>query len=56
MKNHRLSWFIFLAMLILCPAAKAQVRITEFMASNASTLTDEDGDYSDWIEIQNQES
>ncbi len=53
MKNHRLSWFIFLAMLILCPAAKAQVRITEFMASNASTLTDEDGDYSDWIEIQN---
>ncbi len=25
--------------------------ITEFMASNASTLADEDGDYSDWIEI-----
>jgi len=25
--------------------------ITEFMASNAATRTDEDGDYSDWIEI-----
>ncbi|HEX2101027.1 MAG TPA: lamin tail domain-containing protein, partial [Candidatus Synoicihabitans sp.] len=27
--------------------------ITEFMASNATTLRDEDGDYSDWIEIHN---
>jgi len=31
----------------------AQVRITEFMASNTHTLLDEDGDSSDWIEIQN---
>src|SRR5262245_49517978 len=31
----------------------AQLRITEFMASNASTLADEDGSYEDWIEIQN---
>jgi hypothetical protein len=29
------------------------VRITEFMAANASTITDEDGDDSDWIELQN---
>ncbi|MBW1901514.1 MAG: CotH kinase family protein, partial [Deltaproteobacteria bacterium] len=27
--------------------------ITEFMASNDITLVDEDGDYSDWIEIHN---
>jgi hypothetical protein len=27
--------------------------ITEFMASNKTILTDEDGDYSDWIEIYN---
>jgi len=33
--------------------ATAQVRITEFMASNTHTLLDEDGDSSDWIEIQN---
>jgi len=31
----------------------AQLRITEFMASNVSTLADEDGSYEDWIEIQN---
>ncbi len=30
-----------------------QVRINEFMALNSSTLTDEDGEYSDWIEIYN---
>jgi hypothetical protein len=29
------------------------LRINEFMASNSITLADEDGDYSDWIEIYN---
>jgi len=29
------------------------VRITEFMAANAATIVDEDGDASDWIELQN---
>jgi len=33
--------------------APAQVRISEFMASNTSTLADEDGSFEDWIEIQN---
>jgi hypothetical protein len=42
-----------LAALFFGLTAHGQVRITEFMASNASTLTDEDGDTSDWIEIQN---
>lgn len=32
-----------------------QVRISEFMASNNSVLADEDGAYSDWIEIHNNE-
>ena len=31
----------------------AQVRITEFMASNSHTLADDFGNYEDWIEIQN---
>ncbi len=31
----------------------ANLTITEFMASNTSTLADKDGDYSDWIEIHN---
>ena len=34
--------------------ATAQFAITEFMAANNVTLNDEDGDNSDWIEIQNQ--
>ena len=31
------------------------IRISEFMLSNASTLLDEDGDASDWIELHNTE-
>ncbi len=31
----------------------ADPMITEFMASNSSTLADEDGEYSDWLEIYN---
>lgn len=36
--------------------AEPSAVITEFMASNAHTLRDTDGDYSDWIEIQNRSS
>ena len=45
----RYSLFILLGSISL-PAAPV---ITEFMASNDSTLNDEDGDSSDWIEIHN---
>jgi hypothetical protein len=34
-------------------AAEAQPLINEIMASNTTTLMDQDGDYSDWIEIYN---
>ena len=34
--------------------ARAQFAITEFMAANRASLNDEDGENSDWIEIQNQ--
>src|SRR5581483_10141297 len=44
--------FVIIATLLTFSAA-AQVRITEFMASNSSALADQDGDFSDWIEIQN---
>src|SRR5664279_1363902 len=33
--------------------ASAQVIISEFMADNQTTLADEDGDFSDWIELYN---
>ena len=33
--------------------SRAEVYISEFMASNSRTLIDEDREYSDWIEIHN---
>ncbi|NJN83131.1 MAG: hypothetical protein HC802_13160, partial [Caldilineaceae bacterium] len=33
---------------------RSSLVISEFMADNTSSLTDEDGDFSDWIEIHNQ--
>lgn len=39
--------------LVLSTAALAEPLITEFMASNKTTLADEDGDFADWIEIHN---
>jgi hypothetical protein len=35
------------------PHLHGQVVITEFMASNSRTIADENGDYTDWIEIYN---
>src|SRR3954453_12943010 len=32
---------------------KAQLLISEFLASNANSIADEDGNHEDWIEIQN---
>jgi hypothetical protein len=43
----------FLAVLSRGGSVVAQPIITEFMASNASTLDDDDGESSDWIEIYN---
>ncbi len=34
-------------------APLAQVRISEFMAANVASTNDDDGDFSDWIELQN---
>ena len=43
-----------LAMLVLLPAQGASsVIISEFMAQNTRSVSDEDGDRSDWIEIYN---
>jgi len=35
------------------PSANTNLTISEFMAKNTVTITDEDGTYSDWIEIHN---
>ena len=49
------AYFPRIAALIvaLASSAAAQVTITEFMASNSSTLADENGSFSDWIELEN---
>src|SRR5664280_2670276 len=44
---------VWTLLLFLAFSGDAQVRITEFMASNTSSIADEDGAFSDWIEIQN---
>jgi len=50
-----LSFFIFLisSFSSLISAQSGTIRINEFMALNQTTLADEDGEYSDWIEIYN---
>jgi hypothetical protein len=35
------------------PATRAQPVISELMASNTSTLIDQDGDFADWLELSN---
>ena len=46
-------YFTLLALFALITGAFANPLITEFMADNQGTIVDEDGAYSDWIEIHN---
>ena len=46
-------FLLFYTTTALFSALGAEVVISEIMASNASTLADEDGAFSDWIEIEN---
>ena len=48
-----LPLFVLALLLGLLGPAAAGVRINEFLASNRSTLADEDGDFEDWIEFHN---
>ena len=44
----------FLSVLTNAQSTDSDILINEVMASNAQTLADEDGDYSDWLELYNQ--
>ncbi len=50
-----LNYLIFGVLLIMLPKVSFQqtVAINEVVASNATTIADEDGDYPDWIELYN---
>ncbi len=45
--------FAFALALASAPCLVAGPVISEFMASNVATLADEDGDFSDWVELHN---
>lgn len=48
------SWMLLVLLCIVPPCTiYGSVRINEFVSSNGSTVADEDGDYEDWIELQN---
>ena len=50
--TRKLSWL--LSFLFACAHASVNdLRITEFLASNDSTLADFEGDFPDWVEIHN---
>ncbi|MDC1431426.1 lamin tail domain-containing protein, partial [Bacteroidia bacterium] len=45
--------FVFLFVYLSLTASSQTLVINEVMASNASTIADEDGDYTDWLELYN---
>src|SRR5947207_7744228 len=53
MKSCRLLPALICFCLLAPVRAPGEVILSEFMASNAHSLVDEDGQASDWIEIQN---
>lgn len=55
MMSQAVNLFCVAGLAFLCgiSSVRAQVVITEFLASNQSVLADEDGDFSDWIELHN---
>jgi len=44
---------VLLLLALALPAGAQDITISEFLALNSSTLQDEDGEYSDWIELHN---
>ncbi len=51
--NLAVAVLIMMIFMVSEIAAESSLLINEIMAANASTLADEDGDYSDWLELYN---
>ncbi len=56
MKKIALLLNFFIILFFVEVSYAQQVYINEMMSSNSFTIADEDGDFSDWIEIYNSES
>jgi hypothetical protein len=56
MKNKIIFLTILIVVIISGSGKSQQIFINEIMSSNGYTIPDEDGDYSDWIEIYNNET
>jgi hypothetical protein len=52
LSSRQASYLLLLSFWLFAPSIRAAV-ISEFMAANVSILADEDGEFSDWIEIRN---
>lgn len=52
-RTYRKQVIFILLLLVSCSVSGQGVSINEIMASNATTVADEDGDYSDWLELYN---
>jgi hypothetical protein len=48
-----LALTLFCLLATLATPVRAEITINEFMAANSKTLADNDGEYSDWIELYN---
>ncbi|AXG73421.1 T9SS C-terminal target domain-containing protein [Flavobacterium arcticum] len=47
------SFLVFLSLITFSISWSQEIAINEIMSSNDATLTDEDGDFEDWIELYN---
>ena len=45
--------YYLLLLILVCLTGHADVVINEFVADNETVIQDEDGDFSDWIELKN---
>src|SRR5690606_36087268 len=51
--NHLLSTLSAVTLAVMAPTVRGDFAITEFLARNETSLTDQDNQPSDWIEITN---
>ena len=54
--NLRVLFILFWFLISISERVSAQIVINEFMSDNTTAIVDQDGDFSDWIELYNTSS